>query len=183
MCVREYKWFCVCVYVCAHLCVSNVSVTALASSLSTMVYLFFVQMTFPVWQVSIAVSLSLDLTLYIIVEFCLGMYFVWLPGKFHWQSVLALNGNQRVKCWWSLVSVLVNLPNPCHDISIPFCSLSSRGKEFWTQGVQKGTGVLTWFDWNKVAYTYHLFCITDFLNIYLSSTNFRLTRCGWAGRS
>jgi hypothetical protein len=73
---------CVCVCTCAQIGVSIVSVAILASSLNTMLYLFFVQMTFPSWQLSIALSVSLDLTLHI-VKFCLSIYFVWLPEKFH----------------------------------------------------------------------------------------------------
>ena len=59
----------------------------------------------------------------------------------------------------------VTLPSPCCEryyisapgISTPSRSLPSPGKEFWKWGVQNGTGLLTWIDWNKVAYDYHLF--------------------------
>lgn len=73
VCVRTCACVCVRVYTCAQMAVSMASITILASSLNTMVYLFFVQMTFSLWQVSIALSISLDLTLHTIVEFCLSI--------------------------------------------------------------------------------------------------------------
>lgn len=59
----------------AHIPVSIVSVTILASSLGQVSkhngIFVLCPMTFPMWQNSIALSIALYLTLYITVEFCL----------------------------------------------------------------------------------------------------------------